>query len=328
MKILIFSPFDEFNSFFRFNVFLYQLKKRIECHITAALPYKAISVVSEADDYLTVEDSFFDSKGANYPQVLDIMTDRNITDFREFCYSKIDKEEYDDILVYGVFKITTLDGRDFTKYGIDIWFNEPDLGKTYFLRDIHWFRQWLSSPGKSLKPTTANFEKMESKYNVRESFILITRNFLNKQPTTNTHISIPNLKEMVEYLCENEIAITNIGFPPSPLSINNPNYLEINDKLSQEDLMSLFYLSRGLLLTGENAGYIVHSASEADIFLIKEEWGSMGLLKSRKFFSENIVDLVNRKKYDIILEILSKHKKKTQRNFADEKKIIILKENN
>lgn len=325
MKVLFFSPLDEFNAFFRFNCFLYQFKRRYDCHITAALPPKAISVVSEADDFITVEDHFFDARCGNYPQVLDIMTDRNVTNFREFCLGKIDQSEYNDIFVYSVFNISTIDGVISNKYGFDEWFNEPDLGKTYFSRDIPWFKEWLKDDSRSLKPTSGSVDAMR-KYNVDNSFIIVTRNFKNKQPETNTHISIPNLEEMIRYLTSTGIDIVNIGFPPSPLIVENDHYRVIADALSQDELMALFFLCKGVLLTGENAGYIVHSASEADIFLIKEEWGSMGLLGARRFFSRDITGEVRSKNYQELCNILSSHRPANGKLLCQPKRIVTLKE--
>jgi hypothetical protein len=71
-----------------------------------------------------------------------------------------------------------------------------------------------------------------------DNWILVNKPFL---PSKEDYFEILSGIWDRNYLTNNGIKIINIGFPPKTFNINNENYIEINDNLTQNELISLFY---------------------------------------------------------------------------------------
>jgi hypothetical protein len=106
----------------------------------------------------------------------------------------------------------------------------------------------------------------------KKNYILITRNFIKKQPDSNTQNVVPNLNHFLEATVKNEINIVNIGFPPSHYDITSEYYKEFNESFNQSELMSLFYLSDGILMSALAGGFIPISMTLNNIYPLTEEW--------------------------------------------------------
>ena len=193
-----------------------------------------------------------------------------------------------------------------------------------------------------LKPEFKTYQKIKKKYGSifdEKTYIIVTRNFSNKQPETNTLQIIPELEEVIPHLLNNGIKIVNVGFPPQKLHGSHKNYVELHDPLSQNELMSLFYLSNGVILSGENGGFSVHASSMNDIFLISSEWSVDNLIPTtpaacrqdlNKYSLEiarneskesgmrtyNLIENIKRKEYNDILSAFTNHKKTLKQEFS------------
>lgn len=336
-KLLMVGPWCEMNDFANFNGYLHTIRNQYD-EIIAAVPEKAIGAISEADKFLSISNEYLDKIGANYPQVLEnqgtkapimtpngplIISSRNNSDF----YQKVIDHVEENKLKYKDYEFK------FFEQEVNLYTASATSCYTRLFNNLH---AWLLDK-KTIKPTEKVFNRIKEKYGhlfKEKTYILLTRNFKHKVPQDNTHIILPDLSKIVEYLTTNEIRIINIGFPPSNLDVENENYIEFNESLTQEELVAMMYLSDGLLLCGIGGGYTVHIGSNIDAFLIYEELWNIEILNLPIFAARQqnslmiSVDLTKEFKSftnkDKILETLSNHKKKSDNSFSKEKEIIYL----
>lgn len=331
-KILfIIGPFEEFHAFMKFNVFIGSIKHNYK-KIYAIIPPKAIGIVSEASSIITVSNEYLNQRNANYPHVLDIMSNRNISDFHSKAieYIKSNFEKY-EILIYDIFAIKDEHGNIHYPE-----FSTNDLGTTY-KRDFGMIKDWISK-GNLLYPTKKSYDAIKEKYEKLiddETYLILTRHFINKQPDTNTMAMFPNAEKMVKFLTENGIKIVNIGFPPAPFNIKNNNYQEIFDiNLSHDDMMSLFYLSKAVFLQAENGGFSVHSSCNNNLFSLSDEWSinnksvNISLIEAR-MMNPNIctIDFKNELQigdFQYILNVISSGVNNIERKFTNLQEIIYI----
>lgn len=336
-RLFIFGPVLEFSAFLRFNIFINRLKDVEDVLVTAIVIDSAIDIIEDADDIITISTEYLKKTNSNYPNNLEILGDRNNSDFFKKALDFINKN-YDvkssNILFWHPLNVKDKDGNirytslmDTTGLSED----KSPIGSAYD-RDYFFIKNWLSK-GNTLKPKKENFDTIKDLYghlfNDR-TFIIITRNFKNKQPNTNTHIMIPNLENIIRSLTKEGIKIINIGFPPSNFDIKE-NYVEISDDFTQGDLMSLFYLSQGCILSGANGGYCPHAATNVDIFNIKEEFRGnyfvSGRSKNKTIKTYDLQNEVKNNDIKIVVEEIKKHRKISKLLFAKPKKIIFLDKN-
>jgi hypothetical protein len=207
-----------------------------------------------------------------------------------------------------------------------------------FERDFRFICEWLEA-GNTLKPTEKEYNETKAKWGYLfdgKTYVMVTRNFENKQPETNTH-RIVNLQAFVSHLTENNIRIINIGFPPSHLNIQT-NYTEMDVPLSQGQLMSLMYMADGALLVALNCGYGVHMATNCDIFPYTRDWAegtgvsmTVSRMKNKSVLTKDIGDYVEfqfgaddkrgKNKFDEVVKILQKHRKVSENLFREEPEV-------
>ena len=96
--------------------------------------------------------------------------------------------------------------------------------------------------------------------------------------------------------------------------------------------MSLFYLSEGIILSGESGGFSTHAATMNDMFLISEEWSVKHLtIADRNQFSlesarneskdlgaktYNLIQKIREKDYNEILNLFLNHRKTSKQEFG------------
>ena len=116
----------------------------------------------------------------------------------------------------------------------------------------------------------------------------MTRNFNNKAKTHNTTNTLPDLEKTLNYLINGGLKIVNIGFPPKSFDINNSNYTEINDNLTQNELISTIVrvalwviMGVGIITTGV---YVLTLFVGKDTQVISAAWSNIfGILLTNAF---------------------------------------------
>jgi len=103
--------------------------------------------------------------------------------------------------------------------------------------------------------------------------------------------------------------------------------LEIDESLTQDELISLFYLSRGVLTAADAGGFITHYGSNVDFYVLNEEWSvtnteiNVSLIDSKKTnLTFKLVGLSD----DEILDIIIKNNRPQTLEFSEPKKITII----
>jgi hypothetical protein len=333
-RLFIFGPILEFSAFLRFNSFIYRIKEKDGVKITAIVVDSAIDIIQDADDIITISTEYLKRTNSNYPNNLETLGNRNISNFFTIARDYIiDKYNVDPTNILYWHPLHIRDGNNNVRYQDLMNTNgyttdTSDIGRAYD-RDYHFIKQWLSK-NNTTKPTEDNFNDIQKKYGhifTENTVTLITRNFKNKQPQTNTHVMIPNLSNIIEGLTKEDVKVINIGFPPSNFNISE-NYVEINDELSEGDLISLFYLSKGTILSGANGGYNPHASSNIDIFNICQEFRGdyfiSGRLGNKEIASYDLTPLVKSNNIEEIVNTIKNHKKFSKLEFAQSKDIVVL----
>jgi len=320
--IIVYCPILEFHSFIKCNLFLAELRKRYEhIRIICSIPEKALGTISEADELLVYSNKQLDRENVNLPEILDNMVNRDLSNRYKSTVDFVEKN-YKDFILLNYDEVNM-------RHNSLTWFNRTDIMDS-FRRDFGYLCSYLSD-GNYLMPTTKAYENIKLKYKSifnKKTYIIITRNFTNKQSYTNTLSIIPQLSELTSYLINNGIKIVNIGFPTEKLHGNHENYVELNESLTQDELMALFYLSNGVILSGENGGFTVHASTLNDIFIISEEWSKkyvdrvFSLEDSRNnnnsnMITYNLIDKIKNKQYDEILHLFLNHSKKLIQKFNE-----------
>jgi hypothetical protein len=310
-KLVAITHPDEWNQLLPFNSYINTIKNDYEC-VIAIVPYKGYIVLSEADEIVTTHDGDIFS----YPAILEKNHRRNdefLDKCVNFCINK-----------YGIENIDIKSWQN-TKYdeGIVNEISEPEI--KYYQKSFFYAKKFLDY-GLTIKPTKGVFNKIKHKYGKffnGNTFIIMTRNFHNKATFHNTINTLPNLENTIKHLTESDLKIVNIGFPPQSYDIKN-NYIEINEELTQDELISLFYLSKGVIMASDAGGFVTHFASDVDFYILTEEWSvsinevNISLINAKK--TNQTISLINLSDTEI-LERLKKYGKSQNKTFSKPKKI-------
>lgn len=329
----LFAPIMEYSANIRFSMFLYYLKTNNFYKKLKVVCFQTVfTIFPDADEFITISNEFLSKTNSNYPKNLENMGNRNNSDFHKLAMEYIlsTKNENDEILIWDEYKVTNKDGEsvftdymNFENYMID----GSSLGASY-IRDYNYIKKWLSD-GNTLKPTYESYNKIKKTYGDlflnKNTITIVTRNFLNKQPCDNTDVIVPNLKKLIEHLVQNDITVINVGFPPCNLLQESDRYFEISDNLTQDELMSLFYLSKITILNAYNAGYQTHSLANIDVLIMLNEFLGWfmypGRNKNKNLFSEIITDKIESENFEYISNLIKNHEKKTQLLFSENKPV-------
>lgn len=341
MKVAyLFAPIMEYSANIRFSVFLNYLKKnKFYDKLVVVCFEKIISIFPDADEFISISDDFLKKTNSNFPNILEVF-DRNNSQFHSLSldYIKSIKKEEDEILFWDDYNVKNEinenvyeEFTDNNPFIISPEFGTVDPLGSVYRRDFTYLKDMLSN-NFLLSPTTENYKKIKEhykKYFINENtVILITRNFTNKQPEANTDIIIPNIKNFVSYLIENKITVLNIGVPPCRFGFDSEFYYEIDDDLTQEDLLSLMYLSKYTLLNFVNAGYQTHAICGANIMKISYEFQNdyiyEGRKNNKKLLTEDVTDKIKNNDFDGIANIIKSSTIPKNLFFSNYKPIIFL----
>ncbi len=314
---------EEWNQYIPFNGYLSNIKQNYE-HVIGVVAEKPMALLSEADEYYTVKNGTLFS----YPALLNTSARENEA-FIIKCAEKIKEDFKNDNLTFVSWQDTT-----YAKGIINIHGHPAPVYRTAFANAIEWYKK-----EKLLCPTKESYDKMSEKYGNLfddKTFIVLSREYSNKAPVHNTKNSITNFEGLIRHLSENNIKIVNIGFPPATCQIANDNYVELNDEMTQDELLAMFYLAKAVLLQADAGGFTGHLASNADFFTLTEQWSLPSEFPSFDIISnrtkkrdtielKNLLKLFtnpeNTDNFDEIVKILSSYEPKKELVFQDVKKI-------
>lgn len=328
-KILVASIHpEEWNQYIPFNGYISTIKRDYD-HVVGVVAYNPLILLSEADEYYTVENG---SSGFAYPALLNTSAREN-HGFIDKCISQIKKDFQSDELHF----VSWQDTHE-TKGVVNIHGNAAVVYRKSFSCAQDWYKS-----GKLIRPTLSSYNSISSKFGhliAEDTFIVLTREYSNKAPIHNTKTSIPNFELMIKFLVENGIKILNIGFPPATCSITSENYAEFNQPLTQDELVSLFYLSKGVLMQADAGGFVGHFASNCDFFILTDQWSLDGEFSNFDILPHKTkeVDTISLKEhlkllttpnnpdnFQAILDTLKNYNPKKVKTFQEEKKITFVK---
>jgi hypothetical protein len=269
-ELFIFGPVEEFHAFQKFNAFLYKIKKDFD-KVTAIIYERAVGIISEADELLIISNEYLNSKNANYPEILNILGNINISDSYNLIFNKIKEQNPNaKILFYDYLSIQDILGNVYFP-----WYTATNLVQS-FSRDIELIRDWMRD-GNLLYPNKSSLEKLKTEYIGlvdENTFIFITRNFEKKQPESNTNVSYPQTETFIQFLVNKGHNVLNIGYPPQTYNIitNNESgkYNEVYPHFNQDVTFALFFKSKGVF--SFTSGLFVNCCTYANIFKLQIEF--------------------------------------------------------
>jgi hypothetical protein len=336
--VYVFAPISEYSANIRFSVFINFLKNTKEFDKIVVVCFDTLfSIFPDADEFITVSKNFLNKTNSSFPNILENMDLRNNSSFHKLSIEYINKikNENDLVLFWDDFSITDDNNNVLYENYIDInpYMTNPvtqthdPLGATY-RRDYNKLNGIISNNFYTA-PTLNDYKKIKNNYSNlfknENTVTIVTRNFKKKQPIYNTDNLIPNLKNFINHLINNGITVVNIGFPPVNFNFDNENYFEINDDLSQGELLSLFYLSKLSIFNFENAGYQVHAVSKINVLKILTEFQGEFIFSGRKLntdiLTEDITEMINNNDFENILSIIKNCKRIDDLVFSENKKI-------
>jgi hypothetical protein len=304
-KQVWFAPISEWNDFILFNSFLYSLKKSrvINIHITVVAPRKAFSLITEADEFITV-----DLKAEeDYPAILEIIRPPKRLRLGDLEFYTSQRNS----LTLWKAAISFLGSNRTLFSNAGVYFFENEF-KIYQLPPAHVYKHtFLGLKGlirgdRRIRPSFETYQNtlkrmissgIQLPRQHGQSFLVLTRNQKHKAPAENTLSLIPYFPGIIKELISTGIQVINVGFPPLPL----PNctkcgeYIEINSTLTQEELVSLMYMVDGVLLSGRSGGFAAHVLSDVDMFFIHPEWSmqntdiNVSVFSDRRDFYTDVV---------------------------------------
>ena len=312
-KVLIYITHpEEWNQLLPFNSFINETKSK-DSKVIGITQYNGYIVLSSVDEIVTVKNGDFFS----YPSVLD-STARENDLFLEKCINYcIEKYGIDNVEIRSWQKTEYDDGV------VDVF--SP---RSAYTTSLNYAKKFFEN-GLTIRPTEKTFKSVKKKYGhlfSDKTLVLITRNFKNKSTQFNTSTSLPDLEQLLKKLITEGFNIINTGFPPQPYGITE-NYLEIDESLTQDELISLFYLSRGVLTAANAGGFITHYGSNVDFYVLSEEWSvtnkdiNISLINSKK---TNLTFKLFGLNNDEILDIIIKNNRPQSLEFSEEKIINII----
>lgn len=307
---------DEWNQFIPFSGYLQGIKNNYD-YVIGVVP-EAPLILLEADEYYTVKNE--DLKGLRYPGVLDTPNRVN-HNFINKCVERVIRDFKNDKLTFISWQAT--------KYHRGVL---PTVNVDIYKKTFKCAQDWYKTK-KLIYPTEEAYNRVKAKYGHlfdNNSFVVVSRNFKKKALVENTATLIVNFDKMMEFLTDNKMKIINVGFPPAHCSIDNGNYHEINDPMSQDELVGLFYLAKGVMLPASSAGWLAHFASNVDVFALTAQWGPDDMISHKS--SEvstgqlhqylKLIQVLDREdNFQAVFDTLSNHKTTRKLKFADKKKI-------
>jgi hypothetical protein len=310
---------EEWNQYIPFDGYLKSIKNNYSKILCVVHEYAKIFITS-ADVIYTMKNSEMDIK---YPSFLDTSVRENHF-FIDRCVEEIKKDYPTENLEF-----VSWQGSNHHSGIVDIRY-ATETYQTSFKYAQEWYKS-----GNLVYPTEETFNKIKLKYEKpfdEKTYIILTRNFKNKANVYNTSHFMPEIDKFINHLLKNNLKIINIGFPPHNCDVINDNYVEICEDLSQDELLSLFYLSNGVLIQGNAGGFVSHFSSNIDMFVYSDQWylpdqfESFDLI-SHKNKSVKSIDISKYTEsndnlelnYQIVSDILTNHKKTTKLLFSDKK---------
>lgn len=315
---------DEWNQYIPFNGYIKSIKDNYDYIISVAAE-NPLHLLSEADEYYTIKNS--DLKHLGYPTILDSPIRTNDL-FIEKCCEQILKDFPEDNL--------TLISWQKTKYHGGIIKSSMSTNEQYRVA-FKYAQAWYDAQ-KLIYPTENVYNNIKQKYGHLfndDTFIVISRNYKNKATIQNTNSIVTNFYDLLKFLTHRGLQIINIGFPPVNCQIEN-NYVEINEPLTQNELFSLFYLAKGVMLSASSGGFVSHYASNSDFFILADQWSLPGEFENFDVVSKktktvptihlmkylkHIYDLKKENNFEMIYDILKNHQQQRKLVFSLEKKI-------
>lgn len=261
-SLFVVLPFYEVNSFVQINAYLFRVKKDYD-KIVVAITEKLIAMMNVADEYVTCSNEWFDKRGANYPDVLEIIdSTRERSNFNslviDYYKKRIAEGENADIVTFFWDKATLLSGeRVFMDYGANDVGVAISMGWGYISEQIN--------NGHLALPTETEYHNANEKYKDyfvkdKKNYIVFTRNFKKKQANGNSLNWCPNIYELVKTMQSYGINVIGLGFP----ALDIPDVKTINNPSSHAEVLSLFYNSDGVIYFTPSIGTICY-CSNVDI---------------------------------------------------------------
>ena len=213
--------------------------------------------------------------------------------------------------------------------------NNSPLTNSY-KRDLSYIKEYLQK-GNLLKPSQKSFENIKEKYGHmfnENTFIVLTRNFTKKQPGTNSSSVQPNSEKFFQFLIDRGLSIINIGYPYESFKIESPkggvNYFELFPRFNQEDLFSMFYLSRGLF--SYSGGLMLNCCCNCNFFLLTGQWpldeNNLSLInfrpKDKDISTFDFTELLRSGDFEGIYNKINTIKENGDQSFCKEQKITFI----
>jgi hypothetical protein len=254
-------------------MYLGKLREKYD-KIIAVVPYPASCIITNADEIITANDSL-SAVGGNFPEVLDA-PNRAQRGYVKTGFMKkaiqFNKEEVDYILFTTEKQFDIRMFPDLPK-SCKIH-NQPHLNVLQFIYED--FKEIISQikNGHRILPFESDKEHIEKKYGHLfndKTYIILTRNFKNKQP--RIHNTEPELEEKITEAVNGGYRIVNVGFPCMPFNIQSDNYFEISDNLTYSEFLCLGYLANAMFIPGHSGAFSTHIATSLNLFAMPRWWG-------------------------------------------------------
>lgn len=354
MNAVFLSGFGQYHSFFHLNLFITKIKEKYKKIIVIA-PKAAIGCFPDADEIVTLPDEYLSERGGNYPEVLEKLAGRNETDFDKitikYLYDNGYTNENTEFYKYNDRAIIKIDSHKSNMLKISNVDIEYELavqrGATHFdeiysvynypateapefvgidfhpigrgeYRDYIWLKEWLKT--NSLQCSKNTYKKVQEKYGHlfnEKTFVFLSRNYKNKNVSANTTAMYPDCEEMLQFLTNNGIKIVNFGLPLTNFNISNENYVEISDKITNEEFVALVNLSNGLLMFLWAGAFVTCLSTNCDLFGLAKSYAEIirgvdllsGRAENKKIKTYKLYEEYKNKDWEKILQTLLNHKK-------------------
>jgi hypothetical protein len=276
MKALVLSAFDEFHHFARTNAYVHQFLRGSYAEIFVFAPSAAAPIFSSVDKVIT-HDNYTENI---YPFILEIVKEsRNLKVYNQnglvkIIFEFVKKNNVDVIFMF-------LGTQDDTEQ-LNIIFK----GQVQFIhslgipQDFKMIGDFILNGGNIL-PFKHDVEIVsEIAPDVyKNSALIITRNFRNKQPYYNTKQS--TLRKYIYDANKIGLNVINVGSPTLPykkkMNVNlidllnfkkakQPKYLELND-LTYSQMLALAVNAKVWQLLPHAGGFSIHIASQANLIV-------------------------------------------------------------
>lgn len=293
----------EYNTWSRLNAFIREIRDMYE-RISVVLPTKVATIISEADDFISCNDNFLDTIRENYPQLHhweEKLDGPSIFHETVMSYIKNDPDLLRaEIISITPYEVISLENPNNINLLNQIYRVSHGGYRDALRRDWEFLKKYISSK-PLLNPSLDSKKKMEHKFEShikknKKNYLLISRSTTLKSVRNyNTKIQIPELEDHIRSWTNNGIGIINIGFPPASYDNMGDSYLEIEESLSHDEVLSIASIVDGTIISGSAGGYLVHILGNVDLFILTEDWG-ITLSKSGEKSDEEKYNLISVRK--------------------------------